>query len=46
MSPSEQPYDILRQVEAAQRNGLSHFVIGQRFLPGDLRWLQPVPQLA
>lgn len=46
VDPSEQFDGILRQIEAGQRNGLSHFVIGQHFLYGDLRWLQPVPLLA
>ncbi|MGI9641267.1 MAG: LLM class flavin-dependent oxidoreductase, partial [Acidimicrobiia bacterium] len=46
VDPVEQLDGILRQVEAGQRNGLSHFVIGQHFLYGDLRWLQPVPLLA
>ena len=46
VDPIEQFDGILRQIEAGQRNGLSHFVIGQHFLYGDLRWLQPVPLLA
>ncbi|MGK0477941.1 MAG: alkanesulfonate monooxygenase SsuD [Ilumatobacter sp.] len=46
VDPVEQFDGILRQVEAGQRNGLTHFVIGQHFLYGDLRWLQPVPLLA
>lgn len=46
VDPTEQLDGILRQVEAGQRNGLTHFVIGQHFLYGDLRWLQPVPLLA
>ncbi|MDE0581326.1 MAG: LLM class flavin-dependent oxidoreductase [bacterium] len=46
VDPIEQFDGILRQVEAGQRNGLIHFVIGQHFLYGDLRWLQPVPLLA
>ena len=46
VDPIEQFDGILRQVEAGQRNGLSHFVIGQHFLYGELRWLQPVPLLA
>ena len=32
VDPIEQFDGILRQVEAGQRNGLSHFVIGQHFL--------------
>ena len=46
VDPLEQLDGILRQVEAGQRNGLSHFVIGHHFLYGDLRWLQPIPLLA
>jgi alkanesulfonate monooxygenase SsuD/methylene tetrahydromethanopterin reductase-like flavin-dependent oxidoreductase (luciferase family) len=37
---------LLRQVEAAQRNGLTYVTIGHHYLYGDLRWLQPVPTLA
>lgn len=44
--PAEQFRDLLRIVEAGQRNGLTYFAIGQHFLYGDLRWLQPVPLLA
>ena len=43
---SEQFRDILRLVEAAQRNGVTYIALGQHFLYGDLRWLQPVPLLA
>ena len=46
VDPLEQFDGILRQIHAGQRNGLSHFVMGQHFLYGDLRWLQPVPLLA
>ncbi len=46
VSPSQQFRDVLRIVEAAQRNGFGHIAIGQHFLYGDLRWLQPVPLLA
>jgi alkanesulfonate monooxygenase SsuD/methylene tetrahydromethanopterin reductase-like flavin-dependent oxidoreductase (luciferase family) len=46
VDPTDQFDGILRQIEAGQRNGLSHFVVGQHFLYGDLRWLQPVPLLA
>lgn len=46
VDPVEQFDGLLRQIEAGQRNGLSHFVIGQHFLYGELRWLQPVPLLA
>jgi alkanesulfonate monooxygenase SsuD/methylene tetrahydromethanopterin reductase-like flavin-dependent oxidoreductase (luciferase family) len=37
---------LLRQVEAAQRNGLTYVTMGHHYLYGDLRWLQPVPTLA
>jgi alkanesulfonate monooxygenase SsuD/methylene tetrahydromethanopterin reductase-like flavin-dependent oxidoreductase (luciferase family) len=37
---------ILRQVEAGQRNGFTHFVTGQHFLVPGARWLQPIPLLA
>jgi len=46
VSPSDQFRDVLRIVEAAQRNGFTYIAIGQHFLYGDLRWLQPVPTLA
>jgi alkanesulfonate monooxygenase SsuD/methylene tetrahydromethanopterin reductase-like flavin-dependent oxidoreductase (luciferase family) len=45
--PPAQHFDaLLRQVEAAQRNGFTYITIGQHFLYGDLRWLQPIPTLA
>jgi alkanesulfonate monooxygenase SsuD/methylene tetrahydromethanopterin reductase-like flavin-dependent oxidoreductase (luciferase family) len=44
--PSQQFRDVRRIVEAAQASGLSYIAIGQHFLYGDLRWLQPVPLLA
>jgi alkanesulfonate monooxygenase SsuD/methylene tetrahydromethanopterin reductase-like flavin-dependent oxidoreductase (luciferase family) len=43
---TEQFADIRRLVEAAQRNGFKDIAIGQHFLYGDLRWLQPIPLLA
>jgi alkanesulfonate monooxygenase SsuD/methylene tetrahydromethanopterin reductase-like flavin-dependent oxidoreductase (luciferase family) len=46
VSPTQQFYDVLRIVEAAQRNDFTYIAIGQHFLYGDLRWLQPVPLLA
>jgi alkanesulfonate monooxygenase SsuD/methylene tetrahydromethanopterin reductase-like flavin-dependent oxidoreductase (luciferase family) len=46
VSPRDHLDGLLRQVEAAQRNGLSHITMGQHFLYGDLRWLQPIPTLA
>jgi alkanesulfonate monooxygenase SsuD/methylene tetrahydromethanopterin reductase-like flavin-dependent oxidoreductase (luciferase family) len=46
VSPSQQFHDILRIVGAAEENGFTYIAIGQHFLYGDLRWLQPVPLLA
>ena len=46
ITPAQQFKDILRIVEAAQNQGFNHIAIGQHFLYGDLRWLQPVPLLA
>src|SRR5260370_81104 len=46
VSPSQQFRDVLRLVEAAQANDFTYIAIGQHFLYGDLRWLQPVPLLA
>lgn len=46
VTPAQQFSDVLRIVEAAQRNGFTYIAIGQHFLYGDLRWLQPVPLLA
>ena len=36
----------MRIAEAAQENDFTYIAIGQHFLYGDLRWLQPVPLLA
>jgi alkanesulfonate monooxygenase SsuD/methylene tetrahydromethanopterin reductase-like flavin-dependent oxidoreductase (luciferase family) len=44
--PAQQFADVRRIVEAAQRCGFTYIAIGQHFLYGDLRWLQPVPLLA
>jgi alkanesulfonate monooxygenase SsuD/methylene tetrahydromethanopterin reductase-like flavin-dependent oxidoreductase (luciferase family) len=44
--PAQQFQDVRRIVEAAQRNDFTYIAIGQHFLYGDLRWLQPVPLLA
>ena len=44
--PAQQFQDVRRIVEAAQANGFNHIAIGQHFLYGELRWLQPVPLLA
>jgi len=45
-TPAQQFRDILRIVAEAEENGFSYILIGQHFLYGDLRWLQPVPTLA
>jgi alkanesulfonate monooxygenase SsuD/methylene tetrahydromethanopterin reductase-like flavin-dependent oxidoreductase (luciferase family) len=37
---------ILRQVEAAQRAGMTYILMGQHFMFEGSRWLQPVPVLA
>jgi alkanesulfonate monooxygenase SsuD/methylene tetrahydromethanopterin reductase-like flavin-dependent oxidoreductase (luciferase family) len=37
---------VLRQVEAAQRAGMTYVMIGQHFVFPGSRWLQPVPLLA
>ncbi|NJC71871.1 LLM class flavin-dependent oxidoreductase [Planosporangium thailandense] len=46
VSPAQQFGDVRRIVEAAQENGFKYIAIGQHFLYGELRWLQPVPLLA
>ena len=46
VTPSRQFKDVLRIAEAAQENGFTYIAIGQHFLYGELRWLQPVPLLA
>lgn len=46
VSPKDHLDGLLRQVEAAQRNGISYITIGHHYLYGDLRWLQPIPTLA
>jgi alkanesulfonate monooxygenase SsuD/methylene tetrahydromethanopterin reductase-like flavin-dependent oxidoreductase (luciferase family) len=46
VSPREHLDGLLRQVEAAQRNGLTYLTIGHHYLYGDYRWLQPIPVLA
>jgi alkanesulfonate monooxygenase SsuD/methylene tetrahydromethanopterin reductase-like flavin-dependent oxidoreductase (luciferase family) len=45
VSPGDHVDQLFRQVEAAQRNGLTYVTIGHHYLYGDLRWLQPVPTL-
>lgn len=42
----QQIRDLFRIVEAAQENRMRTIVVGQHFLYGDLRWLQPIPLLA
>jgi alkanesulfonate monooxygenase SsuD/methylene tetrahydromethanopterin reductase-like flavin-dependent oxidoreductase (luciferase family) len=37
---------MLAQVEEGQRAGFTHFVVGQHYIYGDVRWLQPLPLLA
>jgi alkanesulfonate monooxygenase SsuD/methylene tetrahydromethanopterin reductase-like flavin-dependent oxidoreductase (luciferase family) len=45
--PERDHFDsILRQVEAAQRAGMSYILMGQHFMFEGSRWLQPVPVLA
>jgi alkanesulfonate monooxygenase SsuD/methylene tetrahydromethanopterin reductase-like flavin-dependent oxidoreductase (luciferase family) len=46
MDPREQLDALLRQVAAAQTAGFRLIAIGQHFLYGDVRWLQPIPTLA
>ena len=46
VEPTKQLDGLLRQIEVGQKNGLSYFDIGQHFLYGELRWLQPIPVLA
>ena len=46
VSPAQQFDDVRRIVAAAQAHGMTYVAIGQHFLYGDLRWLQPVPLLA
>ena len=37
---------LLRQTHAAQEAGFTLLTIGQHFLYGDVRWLQPIPTIA
>ena len=46
VGPREHLDHLLAQVEAAQRAGVRYITIGQHFLYGDHRWLQPIPTLA
>jgi alkanesulfonate monooxygenase SsuD/methylene tetrahydromethanopterin reductase-like flavin-dependent oxidoreductase (luciferase family) len=45
-SPEQHFSDMRRVTEAAARNGFTYIGIGQHFLYGHIRWLQPVPVLA
>ena len=44
--PKVQFEHLLRQVDAAQRNGFTYICLGQHFMYGDYTYLQPVPTLA
>jgi len=44
--PRRQFEELLRQVEAAQRNGFRYLCLGQHFLYGDYTCLQPIPVFA
>lgn len=44
--PRVQMDELLQQVGAAQRNGLTYITLAQHYLYGDLRCLQPIPTLA
>jgi alkanesulfonate monooxygenase SsuD/methylene tetrahydromethanopterin reductase-like flavin-dependent oxidoreductase (luciferase family) len=45
--PAAEHFDgMRRQVEAAQLSGFTYIGLGQHFLYGGYRWLQPVPVLA
>ncbi len=46
VSPRDHVAGLLRQVEAAQRNGITLLTLGQHFLYPGVRWLQPIPTLA
>jgi alkanesulfonate monooxygenase SsuD/methylene tetrahydromethanopterin reductase-like flavin-dependent oxidoreductase (luciferase family) len=46
VSAAQQFRDVMAITAAAQHNGFSYIAVGQHFLYGDLRWLQPVPLLA
>jgi len=46
VSPAEHLDGLLRQVEAAQRAGITWIVMGHHYLYGEYRWLQPIPTLA
>jgi alkanesulfonate monooxygenase SsuD/methylene tetrahydromethanopterin reductase-like flavin-dependent oxidoreductase (luciferase family) len=44
--PKRQFNELLRQVEAAQRNGFTYLCLGQHFLYGEYTCLQPIPVFA
>lgn len=44
--PRRQFSELLRQVEAAQRNGFTYLCLGQHFLYGEYTCLQPIPTFA
>ena len=46
LSPRDHLDALLRQVEAAQRAGMTYLTIGHHYVYGDYRWLQPIPTLA
>lgn len=45
LSPVAQIDAYLRQVEAGQEAGMTHFMVGHHFLYGELPWHQPFPLL-
>ncbi len=46
VSPADHLDGLLRQVDAAQRAGISWIVMGHHYLYGEYRWLQPIPTMA
>lgn len=46
VTPAEHLDALLRQVEAAQRAGITWIVMGHHYLYGEYRWLQPLPTMA
>lgn len=45
LSPTAQIDAYLRQVEAGQEAGMTHFMVGHHFLYGEFPWHQPFPLL-
>ena len=45
VSPADHLDGLLRQVDAAQRAGISWIVMGHHYLYGEYRWLQPIVSL-